>query len=312
MSPRLPNAEGRIAGAVLAAVSYLSTALLTFAADMPAPGTKSPAVTVVKARKLCFDNTIEVTGVLVPKTEFLVRPDREGLQVAKVFVEPGTKVSVGQSLAQLAAPIPSPGSGDVVSVAAPVAGTVFRSRAIVGAMASARAEPLFQIIAGGDIELSAQITTRNLSNLAAALRASSPSVRVKVVGVGELPGRVQLVSSVVDPVTQLGEVRIAVAPEERLKPGAFGRAIINAGQRCDSAAIPLSALLYGPEGTVAQVVRDERVESRLVTVGLEADGNVEILRGISDGDPVVARAGAFLRDGDRVRSFVAGEPSGRR
>lgn len=311
MSPRLPKTEGRIAGAVLAAVSCFSTGLLAFAADMPAPGTKSPAVTVVKARKLCFDNTIEVTGVLVPKTEVLVRPDREGLQVAKVLVEPGTKVSAGQPLAQLVAPIPSPGSGDV-SVAAPVAGTVFRSRAIVGAMASARAEPLFQIIAGGEVELSAQITTRNLSSLAAALRASSPSVRVKVVGVGESPGRVQLVSNVVDPATQLGEVRIAVAPDERLKPGAFGRAIINAGQRCDNAAIPLSALLYGPEGTVAQVVRNERVESRLVTVGLEADGNVEILRGISDGDPVVARAGAFLRDGDRVRSFVAGEPGGRR
>jgi HlyD family secretion protein len=311
MSPRLPNAGGRVAGAVLAAVSYLSTALPAFAADMPAPGTKSPAVTVVKARKLCFDNTIDVTGVLVPKTEFLVRPDREGLQVAKVLVEPGTKVSAGQSLAQLAAPIPSPGSGDV-PVAAPVAGTVFRSRAVVGAMASARGEPLFQIIAGGEIELSAHITTRNLSNLAAALRASSPSVRVKVVGVGELPGHVQLVSSAVDPATQLGEVRIAIPPDDRLKPGAFGRAVINAGQRCDGAAIPLSALLYGPEGTVAQVVRDERVESRLVTVGLEADGSVEILRGISDGDPVVARAGAFLRDGDRVRSFVAGEPGGRR
>jgi multidrug efflux pump subunit AcrA (membrane-fusion protein) len=312
MSLRLPDAGGRIAGAVLAAVCFLSTALLAFAADMTAPGTKSPAVTVVKARKLCFDNTIDVTGVLVPKTEFPVRPDREGLQVVKVLVEPGTKVSAGQSLAQLAPALPSPGSGDIVSVAAPVAGTVFRSRAIVGAMAPARGEPLFQIIAGSDIELSAQITTRNLSNLAAALGASSPSVRVKIVGVGELPGHVQLVSSAVDPATQLGEVRIAVAADERLKPGAFGRAVINAGQRCDGAAIPLSALLYGPEGTVAQVVRDERVESRLVTVGLEADGNVEILRGISEGDPVVARAGAFLRDGDRVRSFVAGEPSGRR
>jgi HlyD family secretion protein len=53
-----------------------------------------------------------------------------------------------------------------------------------------------------------------------------------------------------------------------------------------------------------QVVHDERIESRIVTTGLRSEGNVEIRQGIVEGDMVVARAGAFLRDGDRVKSVV--------
>jgi HlyD family secretion protein len=45
-----------------------------------------------------------------------------------------------------------------------------------------------------------------------------------------------------------------------------------------------------------------------VTVGLIDAGKAEISEGLSAGDVVVARAGAFLRDGDRVRAMKAPEP----
>jgi hypothetical protein len=53
-------------------------------------------------------------------------------------------------------------------------------------------------------------------------------------------------------------------------------------------------LLYGEWVSVVQVVRDERIETRIVTIGLQSEGNVEIRQGIVDGEMVVARAGAFL------------------
>ncbi|WGJ13031.1 efflux RND transporter periplasmic adaptor subunit [Methylocapsa sp. D3K7] len=280
---------------------FLSAASQVFAASVPETKvSKGAAVSVTRAKKTCFDDTEEITGGLVPKAEVLVRPDREGYLISKVLVEAGAKVNAGQALAQLANPEVQQGSGDPVSVQAPVAGLVGKASAVVGTMASARAEPLFQIIAGGELELSAQITTKNLSKLSAGLPA-----KIKVVGVGELPGgRVRFVSNTVDPATQLGEVHVSTGHDERLKPGMFARATINLGRRCDRAAIPQSALLYGEDGTVVQVVRDERVESRIVTTGLQSDGKVEILQGIVEGDMVVARAGAFLRDGDRVIPVV--------
>ena len=271
-----------------------------FAADRPGPKVSTgAAVSVTKANKTCFDDTTEITGVLVPKHEVQVRPDREGLQISKVLVEAGAKVNVGQALVQLANPEAKQGSGDPALVQAPVAGIIGEASAVIGTMASARAEPLFQIIAGGELELSAQISTKSLSRLSSGLPG-----KIRVVGVGELPGQARFVSKTVDSTTQLGEVRVSISFDERLKVGMFGRAIINSGQRCGRVAIPLSALLYGQEGSVVQVVHDERIESRIVTIGLRSEGNVEIRQGIVEGDMVVARAGAFLRDGDRVKPVV--------
>ena len=50
-----------------------------------------------------------------------------------------------------------------------------------------------------------------------------------------------------------------------------------------------------------QVVRDGRVETRAVKTGLIWQGRREILSGLEPGEQVIARAGAFFRDGDRVR-----------
>jgi hypothetical protein len=69
--------------------------------------------------------------------------------------------------------------------------------------------------------------------------------------------------------------------------------------------------LYGPGGAVVQVVRDGRIETRGVSVGLLAAGQAEIREGLSEGDMVVARAGAFVREGDRVRPVLVGEPARR-
>jgi len=134
--------------------------------------------------------------------------------------------------------------------------------------------------------------------------ATDQPAKVEIIGVGELGGEVRLISTAINPQTQLGQVRIFVGADTRLRVGAFGRATIEVGRSCGP-AIPLSAVLYGQDGTVVQVVRDKRIETRRVIVGLVHQGQAEIREGLSEGDVVVARAGAFLRDGDPVRPVVA-------
>jgi len=56
---------------------------------------------------------------------------------------------------------------------------------------------------------------------------------------------------------------------------------------------------------VVQVVRRHRVETRRVEVGLMSGGQIEIRDGLVEGDVVVARAGALLREGDPVRPVTA-------
>jgi HlyD family secretion protein len=53
-----------------------------------------------------------------------------------------------------------------------------------------------------------------------------------------------------------------------------------------------------------QVVKRQRVETRRVETGLMSQGQVEIREGIVEGDIVVARAGALLREGDPVRPVM--------
>jgi HlyD family secretion protein len=258
------------------------------------------AVTVTKAARACFNDTIQASGFLVPREEILVRPDVEGMQISQIIVEDGDRVTSGQVLARLTRP-EGQGSG-TGTVRAPAAGIVNFRYARVGMMASARAEPLFRIVANSDIELMADVPATRISKL-----ASGQVARIEVAGVGEASGRVRFVAPQINSNTQLGRVQLSVDKDDKLRVGAYARAIIEVGRSCGP-TIPLSAVLYGPEGAVVQVVRDDRIETRRVRVGLLSGGKAEIREGLSEGDAVVARAGAFLREGDRVRP-IAEQPT---
>jgi HlyD family secretion protein len=274
---------------------------LSFGAKKPRPPAVpgGAPVTVSKATKACFTDTLAMTGVLQPRSLVQVRPEQEGLQIAQVKVEPGDSVTAGQALAQLARPEGQPAA--TATVTAPVAGTILHRSAIIGTTASARAQPLFEIIPKGELEVSAEVSAGDLARVAPGQKA-----KVKVIGAGEYPGSVRLVSPAVDPATQQGEVRVFVGADPALRTGAFARAIVTLGENC-AVAIPLSAILYGDEGAVVQVVREDHVETRTVETGLGSDGQVQIGKGLAEGDLVVLRAGAFLRDGDPVRPIPAGE-----
>lgn len=263
------------------------------AADEPnAP--RGAAVTVLKVSKSCFSATVEIGGILMPREEIAVRPDRPGLKVTDVLVEAGENVNAGQTLARLALP-----DGGNSLVQAPVAGLVSSATAVMGAPASPKGETLFNIIARSEFELVGLVPTRDLSKLSV-----NQVARVKILGAGELDGRVRRVSATVEPNSQLGQVYITITATTRLLANSSARAVIKTGESC-GVAVPLTAVLYGSAGTVVQVVRRDRVETRRVDVGLMSQGQVEIREGLNEGDIVVARAGALLREGDPVRPIMA-------
>lgn len=255
---------------------------------------KGLAVTVLKATKSCFAAIVEVSGILIPKDQTAIRPDRPGLKVADVLVEAGDTVTLGQPLAKLTAP---DGSSSILQ--APVAGLVSGSSAITGAVASGKGEALFSIIPRSEFELVGMVPTRDLPKLAA-----NQAVKIKIIGAGDMDGRVRRVSTTVDPNSQLGQVFISVTSTRRLLANSAGRASIKTGESC-GVAVPLTAVLYGNAGTVIQVVKRQRIETRRVEVGLMSAGRVEIREGLAEGDVVVARAGAMLREGDPVRPVMA-------
>jgi multidrug efflux pump subunit AcrA (membrane-fusion protein) len=126
------------------------------------------------------------------------------------------------------------------------------------------------------------------------------TAKMDIAGAGELSGPVVFISPDLNPATQQGKARVTLGNDPKLRIGAFGKATIDMGQSC-GVTIPFSSVLYSGEGPVVQVVRNNRVETRPVKLGLQSADKAEILRGVNEGDTVVVRAGAFLRDGDPVR-----------
>src|SRR5450631_817389 len=273
----------------------LTLASPAFAADEP-DGPRGAAVTVLKAAKSCFAAIVEASGIVIPREESSVRPERQGLKVAEVLADAGENVSAGQTLARLTLP-----EGGITQVTAPVAGLISASSAVVGATASGKGEALFSIIARGEFDLVGMVPTRDIAKLA----VNQPA-RIKIIGAGEVDGRVRRMAPTLEPNSQLGQVVVGVtAANRRLLVNSSGRALITTGRSCGNVSVPLTAILYGPAGTVVQGVKRARVETRQVEIGLMSAGQVEITKNLAEGDIVVARAGALLREGDPVRPVTA-------
>jgi HlyD family secretion protein len=181
---------------------------------------------------------------------------------------------------------------------APAAGVISRKTARVGATVSATGEPLFRIIADGEIELEGEVTELQLPRLregAAAEVTIEPGRTVQ--------GRVRNVFPEVDRATRLGKVRIALPKDAALRIGSFARGTVEVARRT-GVAVPTASVLYGADGATVLAVVGDRVEVRRVATGLNAEGFVEVTEGLKAGEAIVARAGSFLRDGDVVRAVA--------
>jgi hypothetical protein len=263
----------RRAIAAFGVVILASTRLL--AAEPPLPGT---AVTATKAKNVCFADTLAVTGVLMPGRS-PVRPDQEGLLISRWSADVGDS-ACRRAAAQL--------RGRTRNQRQQIWCRSRRGRprraAVVGTMLRP-AESALPIIAQGrpgGVGRGSQRTWR------VAKWPKSKS------WVGELSDRF---NNKRRPDDQQGEARVFVGANPALRTGTFARSIVTLGQSC-GIAIPLSGVLYGKEGPVVQVVRGERVQTRAITTGPTFDGKVQVTKGLAEGDVVVMRAGAFLRDGD--------------
>ncbi|MFG1221397.1 efflux RND transporter periplasmic adaptor subunit [Xanthobacter autotrophicus DSM 597] len=181
-------------------------------------------------------------------------------------------------------------------VRAPASGLVLSREAKLGAIAlSTRAAPLFRIAEDGAMDLDADVPEGAMPRMKDGL-----SVQVVPAGFDEpIGGKVRLVSAEVDRASRLGKVKIALPDDPRLKSGAYGRAVIALGE-VKGLSLPQSAVMFDAEGAYVLTVTDGIVGIQRVTPGLKKDGRILVTEGLSPEADVVARAGSFLRDGDRV------------
>jgi RND family efflux transporter MFP subunit len=96
----------------------------------------------------------------------------------------------------------------------------------------------------------------------------------------------------------------AVAPnaDGRLKPGLFATALVRQPDATPALLVPATAVETIAGTSRVYVVKDNRVEARIVTTGEKLDAQVEITSGVSKGEMVAAEPKGRVSDGQPVKS----------
>jgi HlyD family secretion protein len=185
-------------------------------------------------------------------------------------------------------------------VRAPGDGLILARNVEVGQTATAGGGALFRLAEGEEVELRGQVAEQDLP----LLKVGQP-VTVRLTGTSQVyTGHVRLLGAVIDPQTRLGSVRVSLAPDANLRPGAFARAEVTVSN-ADRIVLPQTAVLSDEKGSYVLVVNPQnKVERRPVHVsGIVANG-VTVADGLKGKERVVATAGAFLQEGEVVSPVV--------
>jgi membrane fusion protein, heavy metal efflux system len=186
------------------------------------------------------------------------------------------------------------GKGRLLTVAAPVAGTITSLTTASGTFANDATASLMTISNLDSVWVTAMVPENDL-----ALVAAGQTVDVSLSAYpGEvLHGRVSFVSNVVEPDTRRTKVRIAFAnPKYMLKPNMFATASFKIPQQ-SAVYVPNSALLMDNDSTTVLVeVAPWTFAKRQVSPGYGEADNTRIDQGLKQDERVVVKGGVLLHD----------------
>jgi cobalt-zinc-cadmium efflux system membrane fusion protein len=203
-----------------------------------------------------------------------------------------TQVEAETAKARTTNAIIGEGTGAVVSVRAPIAGTVISRRATAGLAVEASGEPLVEIGDPAALWVVADVFDRDLSALHLGGHV--------IVELPSLPepreGRITSLGAVVNASLRTAPVRIEVKAGAGLRPGMYGRAQF-LGTTTGSTLPTEAILIKDGKDFVVFVAKDELTfERRLVVIGQATEGRVQVISGLAPGEHVVVQ-GALLIDG---------------
>jgi multidrug efflux pump subunit AcrA (membrane-fusion protein) len=223
-------------------------------------------------------------------------------RITEVKAKAGDTIKKGDVVA-LATPLTPPanapaGAADV-SIKSLAAGLVVKSSIFPGMITSQKSAPLFLIAVDGEIEAAVDVLADHLSKL-----KQGQTVHLTTSDGIALEGRLRQLPGAIKPASQMGEARISIDGGEGLTPQLFVRATLESSRSCGLAA-PRAALRRTAGGAQVQVIEGDVVVTHTVSAGMVNDTDVEITKGLEEGDLVVASTDTSLRDGDRVRPIFA-------
>ncbi|MEE8597376.1 MAG: efflux RND transporter periplasmic adaptor subunit [bacterium] len=261
-------------------------------------GEKIIPVEVVPVSKGTVRSTCEVLGTIKANKTAQVFPETSG-RVTRIFVKEGSYVSKNNNL--MAVRNESIGfEYEEGNIKSPISGNVGKILVDVGSMINPQTSVALIF------EYSKVKVEFNLSEVQGGAISKSQKVDIEIDALpGQLfKGKVSEISPVIDPMTRTISAKAVINnPKKILRPGMTARITINLDEKDDVLSIPKHALL----DSYLFIVKDSTAERRDVVVGLIGDENVEILQGLSQGEPVIVIGQERLAGGEKVNPIPRGE-----
>jgi multidrug efflux pump subunit AcrA (membrane-fusion protein) len=240
-----------------------------------------------RARRLFADKAISLQDVRRAEADRVAADEQ--LDIARTEVRRAEEALEHYGVTN--AEDPSGESGEFIPVRSPLEGVVLEKSVTQGTAVTV-GTPLFVVANLTELWAVAEIDETEIP----LVKAGRPTeLRVAAYPGEVFPGLLSFVSDVVNPKTRRVTVRCQVPnAEARLKPEMYATILLSAGEPRQTLAVP-SGAIQEIEGKPIVFVRNEAggFERRDVTLGLEAEGWVEVRSGVKEGE-AVATTGSFL------------------
>lgn len=119
-------------------------------------------------------------------------------------------------------------------------------------------------------------------------------------------GNVAVIDTRIDPLTRSTRVTALIPnPDSALKPGMFMNVRLQVAARENALLAPEEAVIAEGPRQIAFVVKDNKIERRVLTIGQRQSGMVEVLSGLAVGEVIVVRGVQRVRQGMPVQTRPA-------
>ncbi|MDD5224552.1 MAG: efflux RND transporter periplasmic adaptor subunit [bacterium] len=193
---------------------------------------------------------------------------------------------------------------ELSEVAAPISGTIAKVFNDPGAglspptMSMSMGTPIVRIVRVDKVKVLIDIPEYQTSKLKKDLSAQ---IKVDAFPDREFPGRVSMITPVVDPLTRTTRAEIEIPnPGHLLRPGMFARVNLIVNEKKNLMIAPVRAVLKIESKDYAFVIENGIAKRKELKLGIREEEKVEVISGLSRGEDLVTVGQEMLTDGSAV------------
>lgn len=183
-------------------------------------------------------------------------------------------------------------------ITAPVSGIIYQRDVLPGAVSNPE-QPLFRIAANGETELEVTVPESFVHQI-----SKDTAVQAWLVGAEDKQDAgIRIISPRIDQTTRTANIRISFPSKVFTPVGTFGKASFTLPAK-EGLLLTATAVQHDAEGSYVWIVGPEDKVERQNVVVTARNGSMALVEGVRESQQVVAKAGAFLQEGDRIRPIL--------